>query len=36
MCELCAHNETSLGTEHPFTLAATRRYATRLADEGLP
>jgi hypothetical protein len=33
-CELCAHNETSLGTEHLFTLAATERYASLLADGG--
>jgi len=33
-CELCAHNETSLGTEHLFTLAATKSYASLLADGG--
>lgn len=33
-CELCAHNETSLGSEHLFTLAATKSYAALLADGG--
>lgn len=33
-CELCAHNETSLGTEHLFTLTATKKMASLLADGG--